>query len=214
MSSESPIRLLLADDQEIVRHGVKAILADTEIKVVAEATTAPAAVKSALEKEVDVVLLDIRIPDGDGLAVLGRIKLDRPDLPVVLFSAFDNPASVAKAVAMGASGFLLKGCDRQELLDTVRAAAAGKGTWSKELLRRASLTMRAPQVGGSLEASLSTTEREILRHISQGLTNKQIAAAMDSKEMIIREHVKQILRKLGLESRTQAALWALRNNLV
>ena len=214
MSSESLIRLLVADDQEIVRRGIKALLADTEIKVVAEATAAPSAVKSALEKEVDVVLLDVRIPDGDGLAVLGRVKLDRPELPVVLFSAFDNPASIAKAVAMGASGFLLKGCERQELLDTIRSAAAGKGTWSKEMLRRASLSMRAPQAGGSLEASLSRVEGEILRHAAQGFTNKQIAAAMEANEMTVREHVKQILRKLGLESRTQAVLWALRNDLV
>ena len=74
--------------------------------------------------------------------------------------------------------------------------------------------MRSPQIGGSLEATLSTTEGEVLRHVAQGLTNKQIAVAMESNEMTIREHVKQILRKLGLEDRTQAALWAVRNDLV
>ena len=83
-------------------------------KVVAEVATGQAAVKHALEEEVDIVLLDIRMPDGDGLTALGRIKLDKPSLPVLLFSAFDNPASVARAIALGASGFLLKDCSREE----------------------------------------------------------------------------------------------------
>ena len=213
MPPDSEIRLLVADDQEIVRRGLKALLADTEIKIVAEATTAPTAVKSALEKEVNVVLLDVRIADGDGVNVLGRIKLDKPNLSVVMFSAHDNPASIAKAIAIGASGFLLKGCAREELLDTIRTAAAGKSTWSKEMLRSASRSMRSPQVG-TLEASLSETEGEVLRHIVLGETNKQIAVAMEDNEMTIREHVKQILKKLGVGDRTQAALWALRNDLV
>ena len=123
MPTEAKIRLLVADDQEMVRQGVKALLAGTEIKVVAEVATGQAAVKHALETEVDVVLLDVRMPDGDGLTALGRIKLDKPDLPVLLFSAFDNPASIARAIALGASGFLLKDCTRDELLSAIRTAA-------------------------------------------------------------------------------------------
>src|ERR1700722_13634280 len=104
MSAETKIRLLVADDQEVVRLGVKKIVEGTEIKVVHEATTGQAAVKLALEKDVDVVLLDVRMPDGAGLTALGRIKLDKPDLPVILSSAFENTASVAKAFALSASG--------------------------------------------------------------------------------------------------------------
>ncbi len=115
MTTEAKIRLLVADDQDVVRQGVKALLAGTEIKVAAEVATGSAAVKHALEGEVDVVLLDVRMPDGDGLAALGRIKLDKPNLPVILFSAFENPASVARAIALGASGFLLKDCTRDDL---------------------------------------------------------------------------------------------------
>ena len=114
MTTEAKIRLLVADDQDVVRQGVKALLTGTEIKVVAEVATGSAAVKHALEAEVDVVLLDVRMPDGDGLAALGRIKLDKPNLPVILFSAFDNPASVARAIALGAAGFLLKDCTRDD----------------------------------------------------------------------------------------------------
>ena len=120
MPAERKIRLLVADDQEMVRLGVKALLAGTEIEVVAEAATGQAAIKLALEKDVDLVLLDVLMPDGDGLMVLDRIKLDKPNLPVLLFSAFDNFASVARAIALGARGFLLKGCSRDEFLNAIR----------------------------------------------------------------------------------------------
>ena len=214
MPTEHKIQILVADNHEMVRCGVKTLVAGTEIKIVAEATTGQAAVKLALEKDVDLVLLDVRMPDGDGLAALGRIKLDKPNLPVLLFSAFDNPASIARAIALGANGFLLKGCTRDELLSTIRAAAAGENTWSKEKLRGASRSLRTPRLGGSLEASLSDTEGEVLRQVAHGLTNKQIAVEMQSNEMTVREHVKQILRKVGVTDRTQAALWAVRNDLV
>ena len=125
MSAETKIRLLVADDQEVIRLGVKKIVEGTEIKVVHEATTGQGAVKTALEKDVDVVLLDVRMPDGDGLTALGRIKLDKPDLPVLMFSAFENSASVAKAFALSASGFLLKTCGPAELLEAIRLGAEG-----------------------------------------------------------------------------------------
>ena len=111
------IKLLIADDHEVVRSGLKTLLAGTDIEVVAEVATGEAAVKYALENEPDVVLLDIRMPDGDGLTALGRIKLDKPDMPILMLSTFDNPTYIARAVALGASGYLLKGCTRDELLD-------------------------------------------------------------------------------------------------
>ena len=214
MPTEHRIHLLVADDQEMVRSGVKALLVGTEIDVVAEATTSQATVKLALEKDVDLVLLDIRLRDGDWLTALARIKLDKPDLPVLLFSAFDNLASVARAIALGARGFLLKGCSRDEFLNAIRVAAAGENIWSLEKLRRASRSLRAPQLSDSPEASLTDIESEVLRQVAHGLTNKQIAAAMKSNDMIVREHVYQILRKLGVADRTQAAIWAVRNGLV
>ncbi len=109
MPVERKIQILVADDQEMVRSGVKALLVGTEIMVVAEAACSQAAVKLALEMDVDLVLLDIRMPDGDGLTAMSRIKLDKPKLPVLLFSAFDNLASVARAIALGARGFSVEG---------------------------------------------------------------------------------------------------------
>jgi DNA-binding NarL/FixJ family response regulator len=214
--SESTIRLLVVDDQEVVCQGVKALVNGTEIQVVAELPSGQAAVKFVMEAEVDVdvVLLDIRMPDGDGLTALGRIKLDKPALPVLLFSAFDNPASVAKAIALGASGFLLKSCTRDELLIAIRAAARGENVWSREKLRSVSGALRTPRLGNNLEISLSEREGEVLRQMTRGLTNKQIAQTMDISYETVKEHVQHVLRKIGLTDRTQAAVWAVRNQLV
>ena len=214
MPTERKIQLLIADDHEMVRCGVKTLLAGTEIKVVAEAATGQAAVKLALEKEVDLVLLDVRMPDGDGLTALGRIKLDKPNLPVLLFSAFDNPASVARAIALGASGFLLKGCSRDELLERYPLRCC---RWERLEPRKAPQRERVPAnaaLGGSLEVSLSEREGEVLRQIAGGLTNNQIAAAMNIGCETVKEHVQHIFRKIGLTDRTQAAVWAVRNKLV
>jgi DNA-binding NarL/FixJ family response regulator len=207
------IRLLVADDQEMVRQGLRALLAGTEIKIVVEVTSGQAAVRCALEPEVDVALLDVRMPDGDGLAALGRIKLERPSLPVLLFSAFDNPASIARAIALGAAGFLLKSCTRDEILSTIRIAAKGENVWSREKLRSVSGALRTPRITNNLEVSLSEREGDVLRQMTQGLTNKQIALAMNISYETVKEHVQHVLRKIGLTDRTQAAVWAVRNQL-
>ena len=196
MPTEAKIRLLVADDQDIVRQGVKALLAGTEIKVVAEVASGLAAAKQALEADVDLVLLDVRMPDGDGLTALGRIKLDKPELPVLLFSAFDNPASVARAIALGANGFLLKCCTRDELLSTIRAAAKGENVWSREKLRSVSGALRTPRLANNLEVSMSEREGEVLRQMSRGLTNKQIAQTMNISYETVKEHVQHVLRQI------------------
>ena len=214
MPLEGKIRLLIADDHEAVRYGVKALLEGTEIKVVAEATSGQAAVKYAVEKEVDVVLMDIRMPDGDGLTALGRIKLEKPDLPILLLSAFENPAYVARGVAMGASGSLLKGCTRDELINAIRMAVAGENVWTHEELRRVSGSLRTPRMSGDMEVSLSEREGEVLRQMAFGLTNKQIATTLHISYETVKEHVQHILRKIGLTDRTQAAVWAVRKELV
>ena len=166
-----------------------------------------------MESDVDVVLMDVRMPDGDGLSALGRIKLDKPSLAVLFFSAFDNPASIARAIALGASGYLLKDCSRDELIAAIRAVAAGDSVWSKEKLRSVSGALRTPRTGNNLEISLSEREAEVLRQMAKGYTNKQIAQAMNISYETVKEHVQHILRKIGLTDRTQAAVWAVRNDL-
>jgi DNA-binding NarL/FixJ family response regulator len=213
MTPQSKIRLLVADDHEVLRSGVKAMLAGTEIKVIAEVATGQAAVKYALEHEVDVVLLDVRMPDGDGLTALGRIKLDKPDLPILMFSAYDNPTYVARAVALGASGYLLKDCTRDELLIAIRRAAAGESAFTRDELRRMSGALATPRLAADVEVSLTQREGEVLRQLAKGLTNKQIAVALHVSYETIKEHGQHLFRKIGVKDRTQAAVWGVRKGL-
>jgi DNA-binding NarL/FixJ family response regulator len=208
------IKILVADDHEIVRSGLKSLLDGTDIKIVSEATSASAAVRLTEKLDPDVVLLDVRMPDGDGLTALGRIKLDRPDQAVLIWSAFDNPAYVARAVALGANGYLLKSAPRQELVDSIRTVAKGNTIWSREELRRVTGALATPRLSNGMEVPLTQRESEVLRHLAMGATNKQIATALHISYETVKEHVQHILRKIGVTDRTQAAVWAVRKSLV
>jgi len=209
-----PIRILVADDHEVVRSGLRTLFAGTEVKIVAEVTTGAEAVKYALEHDVDVVLLDVRMPDGDGLTGLGRIKLDKPDLPILILSTFDNPTYIARAVALGAAGYLLKGCTKDELLDALRKVAAGDSAWTRDELRRVTGALATPRLAADVEVPLTQRESEVLRQLAYGLTNKEIAQALHISYETVKEHVQHILRKIGVTDRTQAAVWAVRKELV
>jgi len=212
--SDKKIRLLIADDHEVVRCGLKTLLAGTDVSLVAEVATGDEAVKFALANEVDVVLLDIRMPNTDGLTALGRIKLEKPDMPVVMLSTFDNPTYIARSVALGASGFLLKGCTREELLEAIRKAAAGESAWTRDELRRVTGALATPRLAADVEVPLTQRESEVLRQLAYGLTNKEIAQALHISYETVKEHVQHILRKIGVSDRTQAAVWAVRKQLV
>jgi len=214
MAQQSKIRLLIADDHEVVRSGLKAMLEGSDIKIVADVATGQAAVQFALANQVDVVLLDLRMPDGDGLNALGHIKLEKPDLPILILSYFDNPTHVARAVAMGASGYLLKVCTRDELIKAIKAAAAGENLWTREELRRVTGAMATPRLTTDGEVALTQREGDVLRQIACGLTNKQIATALHISYETVKEHVQHVLGKIGVTDRTQAAVWAVRKNLV
>jgi DNA-binding NarL/FixJ family response regulator len=208
------IKLLIADDHEVVRTGLKSLVAGTDIKVVAEAATGEAAIKQALKHHPDVVLLDIRMPDGDGLNALGRIKLEKPEMPVLMLSTYDNPTYVARAVALGAAGYILKGASRDELLKAIKAAAAGETSWTRDELRRVTGALATPRLNADVEVPLTQRESEVLRQLAFGLTNKEIAQALHISYETVKEHVQHILRKIGVSDRTQAAVWAVRKGLV
>ena len=208
------IRLLVADDHEVVRSGLRTMLSGSEVKIVAEVSTGAEAVKYALNNDVDVVLLDIRMPDGDGLTALGRIKLDKPEMPILILSTYDNPTYIARAVALGASGYLLKGCTREKLIESIRVAAAGESAWTRDELRRVTGALATPRLTADVEVPLTQRESEVLRQLAYGLTNKEIAQALHISYETVKEHVQHILRKIGVTDRTQAAVWAVRKELV
>ena len=208
------ITLLIADDHEVVRTGLKSLFAGSDIEVIAEAATGEAAIRLALELKPDVVLLDIRMPDGDGLNALGRIKLDRPDMPVLILSTYDNPTYVARSVALGASGYILKGTTRENLLQAIHTAAEGQTSWTRDALRRVTGALATPRLAADVEVPLTQRESEVLRQLAFGLTNKEIALALHISYETVKEHVQHILRKIGVSDRTQAAVWAVRKGLV
>jgi DNA-binding NarL/FixJ family response regulator len=208
------LKVLIADDHEVVRAGLKSLLAGTDIKIVAEASTGEQAVRLALKHEPDVVLMDIRMPEGDGLTALGRIKLDRPNMPILILSTYDNPTYVARAVALGASGFLLKGVGKEKLIEAIRNAAAGQNAWTRDELRRVTGALATPRLAADVEVPLTQRESEVLRQLAFGLTNKEIALALHISYETVKEHVQHILRKIGVSDRTQAAVWAVRKGLV
>jgi DNA-binding NarL/FixJ family response regulator len=208
------IKLLIADDHEVVRCGLRSLMDDTDIEIVAEAESGEEAVRMALELDVDIILMDIRMPDGDGLNALGRIKLDKPDVPILMLSTYDNPTYVARAVALGASGYVLKGADRDRLLNAIHSAAAGESVWTRDELRRVTGALATPRLAADVEVPLTHRESEVLRQLALGLTNKEIAQALHISYETVKEHVQHILRKIGVSDRTQAAVWAVRKGLV
>lgn len=208
------IKLLVVDDHEVVRAGLKSLFSGTDIKIIAEASSGEAAVRLALKHRPNVVLLDVRMPDGDGLTALNRIKLEHPELPVLMFSGFENPGYIARAVALGASGYVLKGTTKDKFLNAIRRAAAGESIWAREELRRLTSALATPKPNASeVEAPLTKRENEVLRQLTLGLTNKEIADSLEISYETVKEHVQHVLKKIGVTDRTQAAVWAVRKGL-
>lgn len=208
------ISLLVADDHQVVRLGLRNILEGTGVSVTAEATTGEEVLQKVAAEKPDVVLMDVRMPRGDGLHVLGRLKLDFPTLPIILFSSYDNPTYIARAVALGAAAYVLKHDSRERLLETIQLAVRGESAWTREELRRVTGALATPRVVSDVEVPLTQRESEVLRQLANGLTNKEIALSLGISYETVKEHVQHILRKIGVSDRTQAAVWAVRKGLV
>ena len=208
------ISVLVADDHEVVRTGVASMLAGSEIDIVAEAQNGADAVTKAKEHKPDVVLLDIRMADSDGITALDEIHRDMPETPVVMLSTYDNPTYVARSVALGATDYVLKGSSRQQLIDAIRGAASGNSPTEGGELDRVAGTMRKKKEATDDTVPLTNREIQVLRHVALGLSNKEIARSLTISIETVKEHVQNILRKIDVSDRTQAAVWAVRRNLV
>lgn len=208
------IRMLVVDDHEVVRNGLRALTEGSDINIFLEAESGEEAVRLACEQHPDLVLLDIRLSDGDGLNALSRLKAERPKLPVLIFSTYDNPTFVARAVALQASGYLLKSCTREALIEAIRKAVSGESAWTRDELRRVTGALATPRLNADIDAPLTQRESEVLRQLALGLTNKEIAQSLHISYETVKEHVQHILRKIGVSDRTQAAVWAVRRGLV
>jgi DNA-binding NarL/FixJ family response regulator len=208
------IKLLVADDHEVVRHGVASLLNGSDIKIVAEAATGEEAVQMARKHRPQVVLLDIRMPQTDGLATLEQLRSEMPETKVVVLSTYDNPTYVARAVALGASDYVLKGSSRQDLIAAITAAAKGESPSKVGEMRRVAGAMATRQATGDDDVSLTNRETQVLRHMALGLSNKEIGKSLTISIETVKEHVQNILRKIAVSDRTQAAVWAVRKGMV
>ena len=205
------IRILIVDDHSVVRQGLRMFLAlDPELEVMGEAADGAEGLRLARELKPDVVLMDLLMPVMDGITATGIIRRELPDTEVLALTSVLEDASVVGAVRAGAIGYLLKDTESDELRRAIKAAAAGQVQLSPKAAAR---LMREVRVPDSPEA-LTERETEVLRLLAQGRSNKEIAHDLSIGEKTVKTHVSNILSKLNVPSRTQAALYAVRIGLV
>ena len=208
------IRLMVIDDHEIVRSGMVRMLRGTEIQLIAESNSGENILEGIAQYHPDVILLDVRMENGDGLTALGRAKVEYPKIPVLMLSTYDNPTYVARAVALGASGYLSKSLDREQIIEAIVSAYKGGNSWTREALRRVAGALATPRIAADVDVPLTHRESEVLEQLAEGLTNKEIAMSLGISYETVKEHVQHILRKIGVSDRTQAAVWAVRQGIV
>jgi len=208
------IRVLIADDHEVIRWGLKELLKCSDIEVIGEAATGAETVEKVKTLRPDVLVLDIRFPDLDGLETLVKIREEGLDTRVVLLSTYDYQSYAARAVALGVSEYLLKGAGRDEIIRAIHAAAAGEPPKVDSRLGEVIQAMQSKQPIEDDMVQLTQRETQVLRHIALGLSNREIANSLDISVETVKEHVQNILRKLNVNDRTQAAVWAVRKGLV
>jgi DNA-binding NarL/FixJ family response regulator len=210
VEAASPIRVLLVDDHAVVRMGLRAFFDMLEdIEVVGEASDGSEGVAMARRLKPDVVLMDLLMPNMDGITAIGRIKAELPETEIVTMTSFIEEEKVTAALEAGASGYVLKDAEAEEVAAAIRAAFAGEVHLDPAVARLLAQRMRQKKSPAEeLVEPLTDREREVLGLLAQGMSNKEIGTKLFITERTARTYVSNILGKLGLASRTQAALWA------
>ncbi|MBU6533114.1 response regulator [Streptomyces mayonensis] len=210
----SPIRVFLLDDHEVVRRGVRDLLdGEPGIAVVGEAGTAEQALVRVPALRPHVAVLDVRLPDGDGVGVCRELRSRMPELACLMLTSFDDEEALLDSVMAGAAGYVLKQIQGSDLVNAVRTVAAGQSLLDPSAATRLMARLRGEQAGQQEEASdplpgLTDREREILALIGEGLTNRQIGQRLYLAEKTVKNHISRLLAKLGVERRIQAAVIA------
>lgn len=210
------IRIVIADDHEVVRIGLAALLDRQEgFHVVGEAATGADAVRLARDLRPDVVVLDIRMPGGSGTDACREITRELPGTPVVMLTSYADSEALFEAIAAGASGYVLKRIGSDELVEAVRTVAAGESMLDHAVtgavLERLRAAARSEEAGAF--ADLTEQERRVLAEVASGASNREIGSRLDLAEKTVRNYVSNVLAKLSLASRSQAAAYAIRHRL-
>lgn len=205
------IRVLIADDHTLFREGLKALLMSVpDVEPIGETATGQAAIDAAIKTQPDVILMDIQMPDINGIEATRRILRDSPHIGVIMLTMFEDDESVFAAMRAGARGYVLKGADQTVMLRAIRSVANGESLFSPEIARRLMhfFNNLQPQAPAEVFPELTEREREILTMIAQGDTNTDIADKLVISLKTVRNHVSNIFNKLQVADRTQAALRA------
>lgn len=210
----TPTPLLVAHPQELIRVGLRAILAGTSVKIVGEASDAASTLTLAKKHKPAVVLLDAAIPGGDSFALVGELTKLLPTTQVVMLSALDNPTYMARARAVGAANFLLMGFSQKELIASIESAATGKPAPGAGPFSKIAAAMEPRDARAARDCGLTPRESQVLSHVAFGLSNDEIARSLEISVETVKEHVQNLLRKLAAKDRTQAAVWAVKSGVV
>ncbi|MFI0723540.1 response regulator [Streptomyces sp. NPDC021224] len=214
-SPQSPIRVFLLDDHEVVRRGLHDLLdAEPDIEVVGEAGNADHALARGPALRPDVAVLDVRLPDGDGITVCRELRSSVPELACLMLTSFDDDDALLDAIMAGAAGYVLKQIKGADLVDAVRTVATGQSLLDPATTARLMSTLRGDRAPAAATEQpldeLSPREREILDLVGEGLTNRQIGEQLYLSEKTVKNNVSRLLAKLGVERRVQAAVIATR----
>ncbi|MCX4835670.1 response regulator transcription factor [Streptomyces sp. NBC_00006] len=221
-SADRPIRILLLDDHEVVRRGLRDLLgAEPDMTVVGEAATAAQALARGPALRPDVAVLDVRLPDGDGITICRELRVLIPDVSCLMLTSFDDDDALLDAIMAGAGGYVLKQIKGSDLVSAVRTVAAGESMLDPATTARLMRSLRGPEQGrsGATDAAgapvaegveLTDRERDILALVGEGLTNRQIGRRLFLSEKTVKNNISRLLAKLGVERRIQAAVIATR----
>ena len=205
------VKIFLLDDHEVVRRGLRGLLeAEDDLEVTGEASTAEEALRRIPATRPDVAVLDVRLPDGSGVEVCREIRDRHPEIQCLMLTSFADDEALFSAIMAGASGYVLKQIKGTDLIDAVRRVARGESLLDPSVTRQVLERLRAPSQEEDELSGLSPQERKILELIGEGFTNRQIAEAIHLAEKTVKNYVSNLLAKLGMARRTQAAAYAAR----
>ena len=208
------VKLLVCDDHQVIRTGLASLFAGSDIEIIGEAENGKETLRLAQKLKPEVILLDIRMPDGDGLSTLEKLRAKVPESKVVMLSTYDNPTYIARAVALGASDYVLKGSCRDDIVATIISVAQGDAPSKTGELKKIATAMKVRATVDDDDGPLTQRETQVLRHVALGLSNREIGRSLEISVETVKEHVQNILRKIAVSDRTQAAVWAVRKGLV